>query len=143
MAMNGVIRWAVVLVSLGAAGVASAQPPAPAGPPPQRPTFSPYLNLLRPGGSPAQNYYGLVRPEQQFRQSIGSLQGQVNANQQAIGNLQTNPADGPAVTGHPVYFLNTGGYFQNTVGGSVGRGGVNRPAGPQAGGAVGVPPPRR
>lgn len=139
--MNGVIRWAVVMLIVGA-GVASAQPPVPAGPPPQRPPFSPYLNLLRPGSSPAQNYYGLVRPEQQFRQSIGSLQGAVTANQQAIGDLQTNPAGGPAVTGHPVYFLNTGGYFQNTVGGSVG-GGVTRPSGPQAAGANGVPPPRR
>ncbi len=141
--MNGVIRSAVVLVVLGAAGVASAQPPpAPAGPAPQRPTFSPYLNLLRANNSTTLNYYGLVRPEQQFRQSIGTLQGAVNANQQAIGEMQANPAGGPAVTGHPVYFLNTGGYFQNTVGGAVGRG-VTRPQTGGAGGAGGVPPPRR
>lgn len=116
--MKGVIRWAVVLVIVGA-GAATAQPPAPVGPTPQRPPFSPYLNLLRGGNSPALNYYGLVRPEEQFRQSIGNLQGQVAANQQAIGGLQADPSGVP-ITGHPVYFLNYGGYFQNTLGGAPG-----------------------
>ncbi len=32
-----------------------------------QPTVSPYINLLRRGNSTALNYYGLVRPEQEFR----------------------------------------------------------------------------
>lgn len=32
-----------------------------------RPTFSPYLNLLRTRSGPIQNYYGLVKPQQQFQ----------------------------------------------------------------------------
>lgn len=31
-----------------------------------RPTFSPYLNLFRQGGGPVSNYFGVVRPQQQF-----------------------------------------------------------------------------
>jgi hypothetical protein len=142
--MNGVIRWTVAVVVVGA-GAATAQPPLPAGPPPQRPPFSPYLNLLRAGNSPALNYYGLVRPEQQFRQSIGNLQGAVTANQQAINGLQSDTT-APMTTGHPTQFLNYGGYFMNTLGGpaKAGGAGVNRSVGSQAaGGAGSVPPPRR
>lgn len=32
-----------------------------------RPAYSPYLNLLRRNTGPVQNYYGLVRPQQQFQ----------------------------------------------------------------------------
>lgn len=92
---------------LASADSARAQPGAP------RPTFSPYLNLTRPGGTPALNYYGLVRPELQFRQSIQGLQGAVSANQQMIGDLQTG-GTGLPVTGHATQFLNYGGYFLNT-----------------------------
>ncbi len=31
-----------------------------------RPTFSPYLNLFRRGGGPVSNYFGVVRPQQNF-----------------------------------------------------------------------------
>ena len=31
-----------------------------------RPTFSPYLNLFRRGNGPVSNYFGVVRPQQQF-----------------------------------------------------------------------------
>lgn len=144
--MNGVIRWAVVFVVVGAgAGAAAAQPPLPAGHSPQRPTFSPYLNLLRAGNSPTLNYYGMVRPELQFQQSIANLQGSVTANQQAINGLQNDPT-GTVMTGHPTQFMNTGGYFLNTLGGSAGvtGRGMNRPINsPTAGGALGAPPPRR
>src|SRR5438105_2383706 len=46
--------------------------------PGNRPAYSPYLNLLRrdnPLGA-AGNYYGLVRPEINFRNSIGQLETQ-------------------------------------------------------------------
>lgn len=101
---------------------ARAQPPVPGGPAAAvpRPAFSPYLNLLRAGNAPALNYYGLVRPEVQFRQSILNLQGAVSANQQAIGTVQTE-VEGVPATGHPIQFLNYGGYFLNN-GPTVGAG---------------------
>ena len=42
-----------------------------------QPAVSPYINLLRRGNSTALNYYGLVRPEQEFRA----------ANEQFISNF--------------------------------------------------------
>lgn len=145
-------RFAVVCaiglsLSVGG-GTASAQPP---GPPPvpgggtysRPPAFSPYLNLLRAGGSPALNYYGLVRPEMQFRDSIQNLSNSVSQNQQAIGNIMATGNALPA-TGHPTQFMNLGGYFMNNsgMGGAASPGGMQS-TGSRAGGAVGSPPPRR
>lgn len=48
-----------------------------------RPAFSPYLNLLRGGNSTLFNYYGLVRPEQQFRQFNSQTQ-------QSFGQLRSD-----------------------------------------------------
>jgi hypothetical protein len=95
----------VALVGLGATQ-ATAQPRVGTSPPP----FSPYLNIVRPGGSPTLNYYGLVRPEVQARQSLQSLQSQVGTNSQAINDLSNGPL--PA-TGKIVGFMNYGRYFQN------------------------------
>ena len=114
-------RLAILLAAaclLGTCATARAQP---------RPAFSPYLNLTRQGANPALNYYGLVRPELQFRQSIQNLQGAVSTNQQALGELQGG-AGGPAATGHPTQFLNYGGYFLNS-GQTTGGIGSNRPGG--------------
>jgi hypothetical protein len=108
-------RWivaacAVVIGLLLSAETANAQPPIPGGY--VRPSpFSPYLNLNR-GGSAALNYYGLVRPEMQFRQSLLNLAGDVSSNQQAIGNLGA-VSDQFSFTGHPTQFMNLGGYFMN------------------------------
>jgi hypothetical protein len=122
--------WLVLLGAFIVAGPGDsrAQPPTPVGPV-RPPAFSPYLNMLR-SGTPAINYYGLVRPEIQFRQSINNLATDVAANQQAIG--QFNTALGVTRgTGHPTQFMNLGGYFMN----SGPTGSVNRSAG--------VPQPRR
>ena len=124
-------RW--IILTAGAvflaAAPASAQPPVPGGvggtP---RPTFSPYLNLVRPGGSAVQNYYGLVRPEVQARQSLQNLQGSVALNQQAIGDVQAGINEIP-VTGHQASFLNHGRYFLTggAGGASTSPGGSARP----------------
>ena len=90
---------------------ADAQPPLPGGSfGAPRPTFSPYLNLNRAGSSTALNYYGIIRPELQFRQSLSNLQGSVATNQQMIGNLQNDP-NGLSATGHQIQFMNYGNYF--------------------------------
>ena len=107
--MTRIVIWFVCAagVTAVAAESASAQPPAPGAP---RPAFSPFLNLTRQGVSPGIAYYGLVRPELQYNQSIQNLQGAVGLNQQAIGDIQ---GGGLATTGHPTQFLNYGGYFLN------------------------------
>jgi hypothetical protein len=79
----------------------------------QRPTVSPYLNLLRQGSPAAINYYGLVRPEaslyasvNQLNQGVMANQQGIQANQQAIGAMLT--------TGHSVRFMSYRQYFLNT-----------------------------
>ena len=130
----------VVLGGLTAiAGPAAGQPPPRLGSAPPPPTVSPYLNLLRGGASPGVNYYGLVRPQLYFQNSIQGLQ------QQAAGNL--NPVVGGAAdgsdlpgTGMPVQFMNHGVFFMNLGGGfgtvQPGRGGATG-ASPRIGGAGG------
>ncbi len=117
---------------------ATAQGLRPGIAPNTRPAFSPYLNLLRPGTSPALNYYGLVRPELAFRDSIQTLQGDVATNRRLITTGQGGAA-GEVTTGHNARYLNTGGYFLNMTGGTGGTGGggtpAGRPAGLQGGGA--------
>jgi hypothetical protein len=81
------------------------------------PPYSPYLNLARPGGNPAVNYYGLVRPQLDMTRTVQGLQGQLQSAQQSIMAQQS--ADGVLTTGHPIFFMNYGGYFLNTVGGPV------------------------
>ncbi|MDB5311286.1 MAG: hypothetical protein JWO38_5488 [Gemmataceae bacterium] len=93
--------------------------------PSRPPVFSPYLNLLRPGNSPGVNYYGLVRPQIQFQNSIQGLQQQVGTNQAAIAGLNAGMADNTIpTTGHTATFLNTGGYFSGPMGGGLAQGGI-------------------
>ncbi|MGF1580889.1 MAG: hypothetical protein ACFCD0_16115 [Gemmataceae bacterium] len=75
-----------ILVLLSTGTVVAQSPLAPTfrpGMAPARgPAVSPYLNLLRAGGSPSFNYATLVRPQLQFRQSVLGLQNQINTVQQ-------------------------------------------------------------
>jgi hypothetical protein len=94
------------------------------------PAYSPYLNLFR--NSPVyQNYYGLTRPELEFRSDVQGLQQQVSTNDQAIGGIQ---AAGTISTGHTTRFLSTGRYFLNSAGaakpGKMAAGGGSGRAGP-------------
>ena len=70
-----------------------------------RPAFSPYLNLLRPGTSTTLNYYGLVRPQQEFRGGIGTLQTELQGVGTALNRLSYQDAAPTQETGHPVGFL--------------------------------------
>ncbi|MBX9628704.1 MAG: hypothetical protein K2X82_33225, partial [Gemmataceae bacterium] len=128
------VRIASAAALLAAAGVARAQPPVPGGvggyggvatPP----AFSPYLNIVGGFGSPAFNYFGIVRPQVAGRQAVLGLEGAVANNRQAIANMEAGLAGGEfnmSPTGHSTMFLNTGGYFMS-------RGGAGR-AGPGVGG---------
>ncbi len=88
------------------------RPPGPA--PNLPPPYSPYLNLLRNGNPTYINYYGLVRPEVDFRNGINNLQQGVAANTASIS--QTDQATGLPLTGHPTQFMNTSHYFLNRGG---------------------------
>ena len=104
----------VVAVSLAAVflapGLASAQ--RPAGPPRvTSPTVSPYLNLVRRGTIPAVNYYGLVRPEQEMRRNLQTLQRQVSQNRSDLDVMAAGADAGLPITGKSASFMNTSGYF--------------------------------
>jgi hypothetical protein len=91
---------------------AEAQGPyTPAGVNPAlRPAVSPWINMFRRGNSPAINYYGLVRPEFTFRNSIqelGQQQTTLTSQQQQLETALTLPP-----TGRGSGFLNHGKYFQ-------------------------------
>ena len=106
--------------------------PPPTSPYPRQP-LSPYLNLLR-SGNPAINYYGLVRPQQQFYSSISQLQQQVQAPVNAA--LIADPNIYP-YTGHPTRFFNYSHYFFNQGGGGVVSGGITGfPGSPTAGAPI-------
>jgi hypothetical protein len=84
-----------------------------------RPTVSPYLNLLR-GGSASNsvlNYYGSVRPQNQFYNQDARLSDNVNdLRQQGYRRPQWNRNDGNksfrryrmGITGHPAGFMTIG-----------------------------------
>jgi hypothetical protein len=119
----GTTSMALLALALGlAGGRVQAQPGYPGG---YRPPFSPYLNLLRPGVNPALNYYGLVRPQVEFRNSIQGLERQVGALDSQLANQEAGASAFPT-TGHPVQFMNTSHYFgRSPASGAVG-GGVPR-----------------
>ena len=102
------------------------------------PGYSPYLNLAR-GGNAGLNYYGLVRPQLAFQNSLLGLQQQVNTNQQLIATGLGGGPIGSLETGHSAYFLTTGGYFLSQQrpgfgGQAVGGQGANQQRfGPQGG----------
>ena len=124
--------WSTLVLGLLVAD-AAAQPPV--GPRPltgaKTPPVSPYLNLLRPGTSPGINYYGLVRPQVDFLNSVQALQSQFGYAQQAAGL----PAGDLGTTGHPVFFLNYNAYFLNTTGQPAG-GGLASPIRQPIGGGI-------
>ncbi len=70
-----------------------------------RPAFSPYLNLLR-GGDPVLNYYGLVRPEQEFRKANDQFREQFHDVDRKLESFeQREGASNLGVTGHHTRFL--------------------------------------
>jgi len=88
-----------------------------------RPAVSPYLNLLRGGSSPTQNYFNLVKPEVEFRsgiqqnsQNINSVQQQTNSLQMQQDNTQMflqQQARGSRLgaTGHTTSFMSHSRFF--------------------------------
>jgi hypothetical protein len=106
------------------------------------PTVSPYINLLRSNSSTLVNYYGLVRPEQNFAQALQGLNSQQQMNSAALNAMDPNATPS---SGTSIRFMNTQPYFmsinrgggmggfggamqgvvQNQTFGTMGRGGLN------------------
>ena len=103
----------------------------------QRPTFSPYLNLLGGSGNPGLNYLGLVRPQQQLTQQFNQLQQQLTTQNATINDAIQSSQDSLLPTGNVSVFNSTGGYFNRIPGitGSTGgiSSGFNRPLGAYGG----------
>jgi hypothetical protein len=118
------------LLALGlTAGAGRAQLPGPRGVPGfNSPVVSPYINLLRQNNPAYLNYYGLVRPQVGFQNSIQGLEQQVNTLGDATGLQPTGPG-GLGVTGHPVAFVNYLHYYTNPYGRTGFAGGAGRAGG--------------
>jgi hypothetical protein len=107
----------------------------------RKPPVSPYLNLARRDVNPAINYYGLVRPQLEFRNAIQRLDNQLTADQQGVPGSDFS-ADVP-VTGQRAQFQTQNKYFFNAGAGVAGLPGTTRgirPGFPGTGGIPGVLP---
>ena len=80
-----------------------------------RPALSPYLNLSR-GGSPAINYFNLVRPQQDAAQTFQGLQFRQNELCDQTQQFGTTP--GYVGSGHATSYFNYSHYYPG-----FGRGG--------------------
>ncbi len=136
---------AILFALAGDLPTASAQPQVPGGGV-SRPTFSPYLNLLNGGGrSPAFNYLGIVRPQQQLNQQFGQLQQQLTQQSQSIKQaIQASEESLLPPTGNVSVFNSTAGYFNRipgvSAGGGSSAGGFSRPLGAFGGAGSGSAP---
>ena len=106
-------------------------------PPINRPAISPYLSILRQGGTPAANYYELTRPQLDYNSGINSLQNQTMANRNAISSLEGGAT---YTTGHKSGFMNYGRFFMNNGSGGApiggaGGGGAGRASTPAVAGS--------
>jgi hypothetical protein len=108
-----VVGIVIVLALAVPSAMAQVYQPRPAGY--GSPPVSPYINLLRPGQSPAINYYGIVRPTVNFQNSIAGLQ-----QQETQTNAQLAATDQALLTlpqtGHSAVFMSYSHYFGGTGG---------------------------
>lgn len=79
----------------------------------RRPPVSPYLNLARRDVNPAINYYGLVRPQLEFRNALQRVENQVTGLEQQGAPGSDFTADLPA-TGQRAGFQTQNRYFFNS-----------------------------
>ena len=133
----GVIGLTFMFIEAG--NLYAQQPPArPIGRPPAGPVVSPYLNLVRRSGSPAINYYGIVRPQQQFYREVQRLEADLSTQRSEVRALEEE--SGLPVTGHAAHFMNYSHFYSFREGAGGGAGvhladdGVRRSGGARAGG---------
>lgn len=105
-----------------------------------RPTISPYLNLFRNGGgTPILNYYGLVRPQQQFYQQADDLRQGVYINPAAKYQSPNLRNDQQRTNGSVGYVMGMTGHTtafrvpRRTQAGGIGNAGAGLNSGEQTG----------
>ena len=81
-----------------------------------RPTVSPYLNLLNQNSAGTSNYYTLVRPQIQAREEILRQQAQINQIQRQVqrgqpGGVPVRGSQEIRGTGHETAFMNYLHYY--------------------------------
>jgi hypothetical protein len=76
------------------------------------------LNLFNGGTNPAINYFGIIRPEIEFRNSLLQMQQQIAMGEQSTSDLATTL--GMVTTGHPSFFMSHRKYFQTVGTGAAG-----------------------
>ena len=106
--MKGILLLVAMTALVMVTSTAQAQPPSSY--PGQTPTVSPYLNLRRGANDPAINYYGIVRPQVDFRRSLQNLQQELQS-----PNSTGNQGPESLTTGHPVRFQNYSHYFGRSL----------------------------
>lgn len=72
-----------------------------------RPAFSPYLNLLRTNSGPVQNYYGLVKPQQQFQSANEELDSNFKSLKRDVDGVrdETDQSSRLRQSGHTARFM--------------------------------------
>jgi hypothetical protein len=103
------LRWIGLAVLAGWLGVLPGNLWAQYQISPYSSPYSPYLNLLRSGGSVTSNYYGLVRPQIQNDANLQQLQRQIQVGQQ---NAVVQTVDTGVITGQLAGFQTQGAYFR-------------------------------
>ncbi len=113
-----VLLGMVITASLCGGKEAQAQSPRfnpyNAANPYNRPTLSPYLNLLRRDASITENYFTLVRPQVQFNSMLNTQQqeiSQLNRNVQALKSVTPGEQQAIRGTGHPAAFMNFSHFY--------------------------------
>jgi hypothetical protein len=86
---------------------------------PNRPTVSPYLNLLNPTGSGTSNYFTTVRPQIQAREELIRQQAQISQIQRQVqrgqpGGVPVRGSQEIRATGHETTFMNYLHYYPVT-----------------------------
>jgi hypothetical protein len=114
---KGLLAYLAGLLALGMTSSVQAQQYVPPQTSPFfRPALSPYLNLALPGQAGI-NYYGIVRPQLAYNQSIGQLQtGQQLLNAELLANTTDATGQNTLTTGHPAVFMNYSHYYGNRIG---------------------------
>lgn len=101
-------------VAILAAESASAAPPQFNRP--NRPTVSPYINLLNNvNQDPAITYYGQIRPQQEFRAANSANAAAIRGlDKRLTADEKEMPSGKLSASGHATSFLNTRGYFPSS-----------------------------
>ncbi|WLD12437.1 hypothetical protein [Planctellipticum variicoloris] len=111
--MNRLFLMAMSIAAVTSLAVESACAAPPQFNRPNRPTVSPYINLLNNiNQDPAITYYGQIRPQQEFRAAEAANAAAIRGLDKRLTTTEKEMPSGKlSASGHSTSFLNTRGYF--------------------------------